>query len=754
MQNDISTIISEMFNRIDKIELIRDYNPVDKGNYYLMTCPNCKDKSLYLYKSGYILHCNHRNKCNYEISLWKHIKETNKLETTYDVLKYLSKLSDYPLPENTHNVSNLNDLNSLANKYFKENIFSSKGKKAITYLTGIRKYTIEDIKNMELGFFHSREDLDDFLSKQGFNKNDVITLPINRKYENVITIPYKSANGLIKGFVTRVIEDGLDIKYLYPSGFKKNTFFNINKVKGYKDTIIIVEGIFDAIFSESRGIDNIVAIGGSFITNDLLNDAIRTGIKHFILALDNDEAGRTGTEKAIKTLQSKDFYVEVLDIIDYKDLDEFIRNEGAEKFNELMETKRSGVQWIVNRLLIKHDIHNEDEKRELLAELKEYDSLYLTNPIDRKELSNIISIILGVNEHELASYLNSYKEKELLKLLKHRYKEMLKSCEQLLKDGKIKEFEEELTDELYSLKAKSQVINMHTYTMEKLEEDIKSTKDGLITGFPSIDSFITIPQGAITVIAGRPSHGKTTLMMNLFINMLKTYYNKSFLFFSYEESKRQIGLKILTILSEEILDTDKNISHLNNYIKTNNYNNHSINKAKKLFKTFSDSGRMWIIDEPYYVDNLNEVLISLQQKLDIGAVFIDYIQKIKIKGKYYSRQVELQKVSERILETAIKMDIPIIMGAQFNRDVDCADKVKLGNLREAGDIEQDANLVIGIWNYSMENSENNGNNSNGKIESEIEISILKNRNGIANKKVKLILNKPILTIKELPTTKW
>jgi replicative DNA helicase len=265
--------------------------------------------------------------------------------------------------------------------------------------------------------------------------------------------------------------------------------------------------------------------------------------------------------------------------------------------------------------------------------------------------------------------------------------------------------------------------------MEKLEEDIKSTKDGLITGFPSIDSFITIPQGAITVIAGRPSHGKTTLMMNLFINMLKTYYNKSFLFFSYEESKRQIGLKILTILSEEILDTDKNISHLNNYIKTNNYNNHSINKAKKLFKTFSDSGRMWIIDEPYYVDNLNEVLISLQQKLDIGAVFIDYIQKIKIKGKYYSRQVELQKVSERILETAIKMDIPIIMGAQFNRDVDCADKVKLGNLREAGDIEQDANLVIGIWNYSMENSENNGNNSNGKIESEIEISILKNRNG-------------------------
>jgi replicative DNA helicase len=331
---------------------------------------------------------------------------------------------------------------------------------------------------------------------------------------------------------------------------------------------------------------------------------------------------------------------------------------------------------------------------------------------------------------------------------------MLKSCEQLLKDGKIKEFEEELTDELYSLKAKSQVINMHTYTMEKLEEDIKSTKDGLITGFPSIDSFITIPQGAITVIAGRPSHGKTTLMMNLFINMLKTYYNKSFLFFSYEESKRQIGLKILTILSEEILDTDKNISHLNNYIKTNNYNNHSINKAKKLFKTFSDSGRMWIIDEPYYVDNLNEVLISLQQKLDIGAVFIDYIQKIKIKGKYYSRQVELQKVSERILETAIKMDIPIIMGAQFNRDVDCADKVKLGNLREAGDIEQDANLVIGIWNYSMENSENNGNNSNGKIESEIEISILKNRNGIANKKVKLILNKPILTIKELPTTKW
>ena len=68
---------------------------------------------------------------------------------------------------------------------------------------------------------------------------------------------------------------------------------------------------------------------------------------------------------------------------------------------------------------------------------------------------------------------------------------------------------------------------------------------------------------------------------------------------------------------------------------------------------------------------------------------IDYIQRIPIPSQS-QRYLDIKMISSLLLEQAVSQDIPIILGAQLNRGTEGG----LSSLREGGDIEQDANLVL------------------------------------------------------------
>lgn len=283
------------------------------------------------------------------------------------------------------------------------------------------------------------------------------------------------------------------------------------------------------------------------------------------------------------------------------------------------------------------------------------------------------------------------------------------------------------------------------YTLEQLIDEIKRTPDGLSTGYKNLDEIIAIPQEAITIIAGRPSHGKTTFMMNLALNMVQEDPEKTVVFFSYEETRKQIGLKFLNILSKKEIDTKKNIDALETYIKLDKDNNTRIETGKELFKTITKNNNLKIIDTPFNVDQLCQAIEYLKDNTNLCAVFIDYIQKIRARGDHGNRTVELEYISNRLLETAKSLSIPIILGAQLGRDKDHKDKVQLDNLRSSGDIEQDANLVIGLYNPAMQKALDEGVELTASTV-DLRITILKNRNGTVNEERKLKFNRPILNI--------
>ncbi len=73
--------------------------------------------------------------------------------------------------------------------------------------------------------------------------------------------------------------------------------------------------------------------------------------------------------------------------------------------------------------------------------------------------------------------------------------------------------------------------------------------------------------------------------------------------------------------------------------------------------------------------------------------------------------------------------------------------MRLDNLREAGDIEQDANLVLGLDNPAMEKAQEDGEELREQIV-DLNVTILKNRNGPVNNDVTLRFNRPILKVTE------
>lgn len=275
---------------------------------------------------------------------------------------------------------------------------------------------------------------------------------------------------------------------------------------------------------------------------------------------------------------------------------------------------------------------------------------------------------------------------------------------------------------------------IQAYKFSEYEQSMQTEPDAIKTGYNELDRIAPVTPGAITIIAGRPSHGKTTFLLNLMMQQAAAYPDKHFFFFSYEQTRNQLMTRLLMREANLVLDPyGNNYTQYKRYIKYKNQDEPAIEAARRRLADFDN--RIFLIDERYTVEQLTGVLAQLAKRHRIGAVYIDYIQKIGTKFKSYSRQTELQTISNQLLDRALSLKIPVIMGAQFNRE-----GVKTGRqpsktgepgankkrkpitedyIREAGDIEQDANLILGLWDDRKEGGKEDG----------LAVYVLKNRDG-------------------------
>jgi DNA primase catalytic core len=669
------------------------------------------------------------------------------------------------------------------NSYFVYSLNNEKGgdkdrDQVKTYLRE-RGYSEEDVKGMGFGYVPNVDRRRKYLLKKGFTEEEIkdsVSLLPQMGTSHKLSIPYRNGAGKVIGFVVRSIGDEVKPKYLYTKGLQRGaTFFNIGSSKR-SETLIIVEGILDALLLTQRGIKGVVACGGDSPTEDQIKNALDQNkkLKRVILSLDTDEAGQKGTLRGIKILRDKDLTLYVAKTTSYKDADELVRAEGIEKYREVLNNAESWVKWSCNYILNEGDISTDIGQDKLLSQLLELEDS-LRDPLESEYIIKFIAETLGYSEETISDKVLSYHEKERKDQQQKKLQETLRRADKTLRGGDFVEATNIVEEGL--VKARSIVASniVRPYSTELAIAEIMNKQAGLVTGYSSLDRYITIPTGALTLIAGRPSHGKTTFLLNLILKMVEKYKDKRFYFFSYEESKSALFIKLITILSDVIINKNyenKNSQQIEFYIrggankprdkKTPMY---KINENIQKYDKYVQDGRIWIVDTPLDVDTLAGTAEDLTYRGDLGAIFIDYAQRVKFNGRYETERVKIARISETLRETATRLDIPLIVGTQLNRDN--KGKPQLDHLKEAGNLEEDANLVLGLYNWrtaidkeKADGIEKNGEKSKklynctgGEIvidtrKIDFEVHILKNRNGVINESALLKFDAPTLNIKE------
>lgn len=272
---------------------------------------------------------------------------------------------------------------------------------------------------------------------------------------------------------------------------------------------------------------------------------------------------------------------------------------------------------------------------------------------------------------------------------------------------------------------------------------------GLATGYEDLDRLVSFPAGSLSIIAGRPSHGKSAFLQNAYQRAVYRE-DKPFAFFSYEVNWLQVLTRFVLMESGADLDPNRNYEALQSYLREKRNDLENIETARKRIDAMIEAGRMLVYDTAFNVAALVEAIRMLHTKKGIAGAFVDYIQLIPPRDadRRQTRQVQIQGIAAELRELAKELRIPIVTAAQLNRESDKAGKPlrpRLSQLRESGDLEQEADVVLGLFNPQVADVQESEDQAlHGATN--LEIKVLKNRNGRVNDTATLQFNGATLTV--------
>lgn len=251
------------------------------------------------------------------------------------------------------------------------------------------------------------------------------------------------------------------------------------------------------------------------------------------------------------------------------------------------------------------------------------------------------------------------------------------------------------------------------------------------TGFVGLNNFFRgWMQNNFYIVGARPSQGKSALLMNFALRC-----PVKFGFISIESSKEELLQRMLLASGVE-------------------FGKRTIFDSK-LWSEISDeklSINGVIYDAPNAsISQIELVAQKMVQSFDVKVIFLDYLQIIS--NKKISKIEAVADTSTRLKEIARRLNIPIVVSAQLNREAESknpnkleSNKPMLSNLADSSQIEKDADVVILIWNHNQEIKDHDiGHYGTGTTSDFI---VAKNRNGKLGT-VRTHFNKEKLIFKEI-----
>ena len=242
---------------------------------------------------------------------------------------------------------------------------------------------------------------------------------------------------------------------------------------------------------------------------------------------------------------------------------------------------------------------------------------------------------------------------------------------------------------------------------------------GISSGFSAIDAKISgLNKSDLILLAARPGMGKTSLALNIALNVGKNS-GKTVAMFSLEMSKEQLATRLLS--SEALVE--------NNRLITGDLRETDWMKVAEAASVLSQAD-IRLDDNPLLT--VSDMNAKCRRIDNLGLVVIDYLQLMSSAGgsrnQSESRQQAVSEISRMLKIMAKELQVPVLCLSQLSRANEKRDDKRpmLSDLRESGAIEQDADIVLFLYRDDYYNSDSEKRNV-------AECIVAKNRHGETGK---------------------
>ena len=326
---------------------------------------------------------------------------------------------------------------------------------------------------------------------------------------------------------------------------------------------------------------------------------------------------------------------------------------------------------------------------ELKAEKKEISIISLQSKISANN-KQVIEYLTSLSEYVYATtadyiynqVIELSKKRKLMELLQKSITELMEAENiDIFMQDKIKQI-----NKIAEINEKEQTfVEQVVETSTEIEKNTLQKPDyTLYTGITDLDKMICgLHKQELTIIGARPGVGKTTLALQI------------------AEHIAERGTET-AIISLEMSDTQVIQKLISRRARINSYKMRmGTLETKELEQIGIVSAEIaelpiHLITKARTIQHIENIARKLKNKNNLGLIVIDYIQLIKNKGKFNSREQEVADITRTLKLLSLELNIPIIGLCQLNRNA-ARQEPTLADLRESGAIEQDADNILFLY---------------------------------------------------------
>jgi DNA primase len=427
--------IQEILSRIDIIDIIGGFVKLKRrGANYLGLCPfhNEKTPSFTVSPSKEIYKCFGCGRSGNTISfIMEHEKYSYVEALRWLANKYGIEIEETYVSDEQRQQQNTADslyiINSFAQQFFTKTLFETEEGQDIglSYLKE-RGFREDIIKKFQLGYSPEQRDAftKEALGKQ-FNKDLLLKtgLVVNRNeqltdnYRGRVIFPVHNHSGKILGFGARILKTNdkapkyintpenelyVKSKILYGSYFARQA---IDKA----DECLLVEGYTDVISLHQAGIENVVASGGTSLTQDQLR-LIKKYSNNLTIVYDGDAAGVKAALRGLDMALEEGLNVKLVLIPDNEDPDSYVNKVGATAFRDFVQRSKKDFLLFQLDISLKDAAGDANRKAEVVNQIAESISK-INKPEDftkRQDYIRQCAEILKIDESGLHALVNKF----------------------------------------------------------------------------------------------------------------------------------------------------------------------------------------------------------------------------------------------------------------------------------------------------------------------------------------------------------